>query len=253
MECNGERWVLDSVDLSGSGSRNVAFSLCVSGIVIEINTMFAAAFALIFLAGNALGSPIANQYVDSILNNALRNEIRAQSMDPAVLGDFNVEFKDKVIIIGNVKGRANFTHGHLAGLSNARRFSECQGPYYSFGARSINCTITFNNLQITYDGKLKYGKMPNVNIKGLANVSNTVIFFEVTQQNPGMRASLKQFLFHQIGSLNIKFSGLGPLNKYVKFLENGFRSFAQATIFNSMSQRYQHALNRAVGMVPFPN
>ncbi|GFT37245.1 DDE-1 domain-containing protein [Nephila pilipes] len=219
----------------------------------KINTMFAVSFALIFITGNALGSPVANNYVDSVLNTALRNEIKAQNLDPAVLNDFKVEFQDKVSFIGKVKGKADFTNGKLVGLSNAKRFLECQGPYYSFGARNINCTITFNDLKITYDGKLKYGKMPKVNIKGMANVTNIVIFFEATHQNPVMPATLKNFHIQQNGHLNIRFTGLGPLNKYVKFLEDGFKSLTQGNIFNSLSQRYQYALNRAVGMVPFPN
>ncbi|CAL1267754.1 unnamed protein product [Larinioides sclopetarius] len=215
--------------------------------------MISVVFAVLFLSGTALASPLANQYVDSVLNTALRNEIRALGLDPAGLPDFQVEFQDKVAIIGKVKGKADFTKGNLTGLSEARRFSECQGPYYSFGARNINCTIVFDNLKINYEGKLKYGKMPKVNIKGKANVTSTVVFFEVTSQNPGMPGSVKNFLFTQIGKLNSKFTGLGPLNKFVTFLENGFRSHAEAQIFNSLSQRYQQALGRAVGMIPVPN
>ncbi|GIZ00889.1 DDE-1 domain-containing protein [Caerostris extrusa] len=210
-------------------------------------------FPILFLAGNALSSPIANQYVDSLLNTALRNEIRALNLDPANLPDFRVDFYDKVAIIGKVKGKAEFSNGNLTGLSNARRFSECQGPYYSFGARSINCTITFDNLKIIYNAKLKYGKMPKVSIKGTADVVNTAIFIETSNQSPAMSTTLKNFLFTQIGTLNVKFTGLGPLNKFVKFLEDGFKSHVEAQIFNSMSQRYQQAINRAVGMIPFPN
>ncbi|XP_055930865.1 uncharacterized protein LOC129961079 [Argiope bruennichi] len=215
--------------------------------------MFWVPFAILFLTGTALASPLANQYVDSVLNTALRNEIRTLSLDPASLPDFQVEFQDKVAIIGKVKGKAEFTKGNLTGLSNARRFSECQGPYYSFGSRNINCTIAFDNLKINYDGKLKYGKMPKVNIKGKANATSTTVFFEVTSQTPGMPGTVKNFYFTQVGKLDIKFTGLGPLNKFVYVLENGFRSHIEAQVINSMSQRYRDALNKAVGMIPLPN
>uniref|UniRef100_A0A2L2Y4S3 Mite allergen Lep d 7 n=1 Tax=Parasteatoda tepidariorum TaxID=114398 RepID=A0A2L2Y4S3_PARTP len=213
--------------------------------------MFSAVFALLFTVGLTYGSPIANQYIDSVLNVALRNEIRSASLDPAVLNNFQTEFQDKVAIIGKVKGKAEYSKGTLSGLSQARRFSECQGPYYSFGAKSINCTITFNTLHINYEGKLKYGKVPKVNIKGKGDVTNTVIFIEVTSQ--GGYPTLKNFLFQQIGFMKVTFTGLGPLNKFTKFLEDGYKSHVEAQVFNSVSQRFQYAMSRAVASVPMPN
>ncbi|KFM64041.1 Mite allergen Lep d 7, partial [Stegodyphus mimosarum] len=188
---------------------------------------------VLLVAGSALASPLANQYIDGVLNSALRNEIRAQRLDPAALQDFHTEFEDKVAIIGKVKGRADYNKGKLTGLSDARRYSECNGPYYSFGAKSINCTISFDNLKMEYDGKLKYGKMPKVNIKAKANITNTVIFIEVSSAAQHIPPSLKNFLFQHVGYMQMKFSGLGPLNKFTKFLEEGFKAYAEAQIFNS--------------------
>jgi len=215
--------------------------------------MFFAVFAVLFIIGSSYGTPIANQYIESVLNSALRNEIRSLNLDPAVVADFSTEFVDKVKIIGKVKGKAEYTTGTITGLSGARRASECQGPYYSYGTKNINCTITFNVLSINYDGKLKYGKVPKVNIKGKADVTNTVIFIEVTSQGQNLPGTLKNFLFQQTGSMTIKFTGLGPLNRFTNFLEAGYRSHVEAQIFNSISQRFQYALNKAVGAIPLPN
>ncbi|XP_054709010.1 uncharacterized protein LOC129218712 [Uloborus diversus] len=206
-----------------------------------------------FLVGSSVGSPLANQYVESVLNTALRNELRALNLDPAVVPGFVTEFQDKVAIIGKVKGKAEYEKGTLTGLGQVRRFTECQGPYYSFGTKSVNCTVGFDNLQLNYEGKLKYGKMPKVSIKGKANVTTTLLYIEVSSVPNGSQGSVKNFMFTQIGKLDVKFTGLGPLNKYTKFLEDGYKAHAQAEIFNSMSQRFQYALNRAFSLVPMPN
>ncbi|KAG8200210.1 hypothetical protein JTE90_024989 [Oedothorax gibbosus] len=202
-------------------------------------TMFLYFVAALLTSGGVLGSPLANQYVESVLNTALRTEIRMLYLDPANTPDFHTEFTDKVAIIGKVKGKADFFNGNVTGLSSARRNSECQGPYYSYGAKSVNCSITFNDLKINYNGKLKYGKMPVVNIKGTANATNQDIFIEVTQSQPAFGNTLKNFMFRQMGRLDIKFTGLGPLNKFTKFLEDGFRSHAEAEIFNTMKKEFK--------------
>ena len=154
-------------------------------------------------------------------------------------------------IIGKEIGKADFFSGKLTGMSKTRRNSECQGPALSYGSKSYNCTISFEKLKIKYDGKMKYGKMPEVNIEGKANVTSTLVFVEVIQ-NPNMMPNLKNMMFQQIGQLKPKFTGLGPLNRFTKFLEDGFKSHAQAVIFNSMSQRLQYTLGRAISLVPLP-
>lgn len=177
--------------------------------------------------------------------------MRQLGLDPAGVLNFTTEFEDKVKIIGKVKGKAEFFKGNLTGLSRAMRYSECQGPYYSYGTKNYNCTVGFNDLHINYEGKLKYGKMPKVDIKGKSNVTATLVFVEVSQ-NPPMQATLKNFVFQQIGQLQVKFTGLGPLNRFTKFLEDGFKGHVQAEVFNSMSQRLQYALGQAVRQVPLP-
>lgn len=182
---------------------------------------------------------------------AFPNEVRLQRLDPADVQNFTVEFEDKVKFIGKVKGKSDFFNGKLSGMSKARRSSECQGPAYSYGSKTYNCTIGFHDLKLSYDGKMNYGKMPKVNIKGKSNITSTLVFLEVSQ-NPNMSPMLKNMLFQQIGQLNPKFTGLGPLNRFTKALEDGFKSHAQAVIFNSMSQKLQYTLGRAVSTLPLP-
>lgn len=201
--------------------------------------------------GSVSGSPMANQYFDSLLNVAFANEVRLQRLDPADVENFRVDFEDKVKIIGKVKGNAEFFNGKMTGMSKARRYGECQGPAYSYGSKTFNCTIGFDDLKLSYDGKMKYGKMPKVNIKGKATVTPTLVFIEVAQA-PNMSPTLKNTMFQQIGQLKPEFTGLGPLNRFTKFLNDGFKSHAQAVIFNSMSQKLQYTLGRAVSTLPLP-
>lgn len=183
---------------------------------------------------------------------AFPNEVRTQRLDPVGVSNFTTEFEDKVKIIGKVKGKAEFFNGELIGASKAKRFSECQGPYYSYGSKNYNCTIGFDDLKMNYDGKLKYGKMPKVNIKAKSEVTSTLFSVEVSQ--PGMMnyPMVKSFMPQKIGQLQAKFTGLGPLNKFTKFLEDGFKSHAQAVILNSMIEKVQYTLGVVVAKVPLP-
>lgn len=203
--------------------------------------------AVLPLFYGVLAGPQADQYIDTVLVSALPGHLRMLNLDPASLPDFSTAFEDKVALIGKVKGNANFTNGNLTGLSKGRRMNSCGGPSYKFGALTINCTIGFQDLQTSYNGKMKYGKMPTVPIKGKANVTTTTVFIEAS----GQPLKITNFHFLQTGNLQMKFTGVGkPLNKFLKVLEDGYRSHVAAQLMNSIAQRYRYALELAMTQVP---
>lgn len=182
---------------------------------------------------------------------AIPNGVRLLGLDPADLDNLTVEFEDKVKIIGEVKGKADFFNGKVTGMSKVRTYSECQGPSYSYGSKRYNCTIDFYDLKISYDGKINYGKMPKVNIKAKANVTSMLVFLEIAQY-PNMSPTINSVVLKKIGQVNPKFTGLGPLNRFIKSLEDGFKHRALEILFDDMTGDLQTALGRAVSSLPFP-
>ncbi|XP_054707667.1 uncharacterized protein LOC129217395 [Uloborus diversus] len=203
--------------------------------------------ALAFFVGVAVGSPIANQYVDSVLHTALPRELNYARLNPVLIPGFETRFEDKIPIIGKVKGEASYSRGNLTGLAQVRRYSECNGPYYKFGSKIINCTLGFDRLDLTYEGTLKYGKLPKVDIKGSSNLTGTVVFIEVAN------GRLNNFLITRIAGLDVTFTGLGPLNKYTKFLKPDYIANAQRAVNWYITQPFNNALNAAFSTVPMPN
>lgn len=182
--------------------------------------------------------------MDNFLGTAYASEVHSLQLEPATVPEFEIEFEEQVKIFGKVKGEAEFEEGTLEGLADAKRQSECQGRFSS-GPKIINCTISFDKLKVTYNGKLKYGKMPKLGIKGKAKVSDTHFFLEIAQDGP-MQPIVKNFTRTHMGVMKVKFSGLGPLNRFMNILEKGFMQHVQTQIFDSMNIKLQYAINRAL-------
>ena len=193
---------------------------------------------------------MANQYFENLLNVAFPNEVRLQNLDPADIQNFTADFQGKVTLIGNVTGKADFFNGKLTGLSKARRHGDCFGPF-NHESKSYHCIVSFDDLHITYDGKMNYDKMPKVDFKAKANITSTQVLVEV-EQNPNQMPNLKKMVFYNIGQLKIKFTGLGPLNRFADFLETEFNLHYQVKIFKSMNQILLFTFGRAVSRVSLP-
>lgn len=197
-----------------------------------------------------MASPSANQYVDTVIYSALQNEIRNLKLDPVGLPDFTFEYKDKTFFV-KVKGKAEYSQGTLNGLSRVQRYSECDGPRDISGSTTINCTLTFNNLQTSYKGKVKYGKLPKVSIDAKGDVRYTIINLgfakSFNERNPRVHVS-----FRNVGTVNTTFTGLGPLNNHMKVLEENYRTRVGTEVANVIANNFQYALNMAASSVPMP-
>ncbi|KAF8791271.1 uncharacterized protein LOC129960773 [Argiope bruennichi] len=198
------------------------------------------------------GSGTAESYLDTVLNTALQLEIRSLGFDPLPLPDFQAEFEDHVKIFGKVHGTVKYTEGLLHGLSHARRYGNCSGPYYGYGQQPfVNCSIKLDELGITFNGKLKYGKLPSTSIRAKANMSSTILSIGLSYY-PFDLIHLRSFSFLRIGQIQIKFTGLGSiLNKYLNVLETGFIEHAWPAIFNSVGKEFQFALANAFERIPY--
>ncbi|GFY67985.1 uncharacterized protein TNIN_136201 [Trichonephila inaurata madagascariensis] len=206
---------------------------------------------LIVLLGESLCSQPANQYVDNVLYTSLQSVIRNEKLDPTHLPDYTFEYTDKTFL-GKVHGKAEYKEGSLSGLSQVGRASECQGPTNTSSGTVINCTLSFNYLKPSYKGKVKYGVLPKVSIEAKADVSSTLVVVGIVKAPNASQAKVQTFSLRQIGQLTTHFTGLGPLNKHMKVLEENYRSRVAAEVTNVILNRFQYALNLAVAQVPMP-
>jgi len=199
--------------------------------------------------GESLASPSSNQYVDTVIHTTLQDVIRSEKLDPTHLPDYTFEYKDKTFYL-TVHGKADYTGGSLNGLSKVKRYSECQGPKNVTAGTVINCTLAFDTLQTSYDGKVKYGVLPKVTIHAKGDVLYTIVDIEITKPaNQTPRVTLK---FRTVGTMSTNFSGLGPLNKHMKVLEDNYRGRVGSEVVNVISNRFRYAFEMAVANVPMP-
>jgi len=207
-------------------------------------------FCVLVIIGGSLALPSANQYMDNVIHTTLQNVIRNEKLDPTHLPDYTFEYKDKTFF-GNVNGKADYSEGSLRGLSQVVRIADCQGPSNFSGSTVINCTISFNSLSTSYKGKVKYGVLPKVTIEAKGNTSSTVAVTVGKGFNEG-QARVRSLQLRQIRRLDTLFTGLGPLNKHMKVLEENHKTRVTSEVSNVILTRFQYALNLAVGQVPMP-
>ncbi|GBM00399.1 hypothetical protein AVEN_179213-1 [Araneus ventricosus] len=193
----------------------------------------------------------AESYLDTVLSTALQLDIRSLGYDPLPLPGFQAEFEDHVKIFGKVHGNVKYTEGFLHGLSQVRRYGDCSGPYYGYGQPPfVNCSIELDKLSVTFNGKLKYGKLPSTLIHAKANMSSTILNIGLSYY-PFDLIHLRSFSFLRIGQIQVKFTGLGSiLNKYLNVLETGFIEGAWPAIYNSIGKDFQLALGNAFERIP---
>ncbi|XP_015921672.1 uncharacterized protein [Parasteatoda tepidariorum] len=208
-------------------------------------------FCLVLVCGGALAAPSGNQYMDNVLHTTLQNVIKSEKLDPTHLPDYTFEYTDKIFFT-KVHGKAEYSEGSLSGLSQVIRISECQGPTNISSVTVINCTLSFNMLQTSYKGRVKYGVLPKVTIDANGNTSNAIVDVSVSKALHDSKATLRSYKVRQVRRLDTHFTGLGPLNKQMKVLEENYKGRVTQEVINVVQNRFQYALNLAVGQVPMP-
>lgn len=208
-------------------------------------------FFTFFFIGHALAGQSANLYMDTVINTALQNVIRSEKLEPTHLSNFTFDYKDKKWGV-TVHGKAEYSEGSLNGLSKIKRYSECDGPKNISSSTTINCTLVFQSLETSHKGKVKYGVLPKVTIHAKGNLQLVNIKVGIVKSFSERNPQVKSFSFSTTGSMNTDFTGLGPLNKQTKVLQDNYKSAVGTEILNVIKNRFQYALNLAVASVPMP-
>lgn len=192
---------------------------------------------LLFFIGHALASQSANLYMDSV-NVALQNVLQKEKLDPTHLSDFSFDYKDKIWGV-TVHGKAEYSKGSLSGLSKVKRYSDCDGPKNISSSTTINCTLVFERLETSHKGKVKYGVLPKVSIDAKGNLQSVYIKVGIAKSFSQRNAQVKSFSFSTTGSMNTDFTGLGPLNKQTKVLQENYKSVVGAEVLDVIHKRFQ--------------
>nr|XP_042896622.1 uncharacterized protein LOC107453843 isoform X2 [Parasteatoda tepidariorum] len=209
----------------------------------ETSKMIGKLFFLIFMCGIGLSSQDANSYMDAVIKDNLHTAVFKAGLDPASISDFETKFGVQDIY-GNV-GEAIFSRGNLTRLDRARRRGDCTGPTKSGQTMLINCTIGLTQLITEYKVIIRNGShiyLP----RNMGHVSETVVSLEIAGLHPLYRGSLKKLKVDKVGQITPTFSGLpAPLNKYLKVLQDAYRTHVSAQIHNILQNNYALALDAA--------
>lgn len=193
----------------------------------------------------------SNSYVDGILTSKLPDEIRNGALSPFNLPIFETEFRDKMGLI-NVKVRNNYKKGSMEGLGNVQRARDCGASYNAFGNTAINCTLEFRNLAMIYEVDIKYGRLPTVDAKIRSAVNRTSVFVEISTTPSSNSPTVSKFQVLEVGNFSNRFSGLGPLNRFLRKLQSGYNESANIVLQSALINEFRSALNRATLRTPMP-
>lgn len=201
--------------------------------------------------GAAVASRSANQYIDNILQTSLPQELRGLGLAPAPLSNFNVRFGPQSVYQTN-QGEAQFSRGNVTGLNYIRRKGECLGPKDYRGELTINCTLSLYPVTTQYQVIVRNGS--NVyNVRNQGSVGESLIYVVISGQPQNYIGSVKNYRLDRLGQITATFNPLpAALNKYVKVLQDSYRSQVSTELFNILQQRYVYAIGRAIANKPMP-
>lgn len=192
----------------------------------------------------------SNFFMDRILLTDMIAQVRFLDLDPFNLPTFETVFQDKILGIP-VHGRATFVNGNLKGLSRANRFGDCTEPGWLNGNITVTCNLLIDDLDIAYDAKVKYGIVPEMAVKVESKVGTCYAHMEATAA-PGKTAVLKSFQITGLGELDTKWSGLGPLNPYLRTINDGYKANIAGAVYSTFYSSYKVALDRSLSRQAIP-
>ncbi|XP_067118692.1 uncharacterized protein [Centruroides vittatus] len=207
-------------------------------------------FVILTLGGASLALTTlrANNYMDRVLaDNNFGQKEAGSRIDPAFLEDFANSTSTKLFVL-KANAKFNYTNGIMRGLFDVKRYGDC---VIFQNNNSFGCYLSFPSINISYDGKLKYGVLPTKSIKAYAYIYSTLGYINVlSPTDSGGSAKLNSA---RVGNVRTEFTGLGQLNSRVKELaENAFVAKITEQLSRFFENRLSAALSRACARIPAP-
>ncbi|XP_071042846.1 uncharacterized protein [Parasteatoda tepidariorum] len=205
---------------------------------------------LCFMCGVALAGRSANQYIDNVLRTQLPQALRSVGLDPAPLPGFNTYFGPQGIYQN--QGEAVFSNGNATNLGRLERKGDCSGPKLFRGEISINCTLRLTQITTAYKVIIRNGSYIYTP-RNMGHVAETLMTLEVTGRPQNYLGSVQKFRVDRLGQITPTFSSLpAPLNKYLKVIQDAYRTNVSSYLFNVLQNNYVYALGRALSGTPMP-
>ncbi|XP_023233680.1 uncharacterized protein LOC111633357 [Centruroides sculpturatus] len=199
-------------------------------------------------ASLALTSLQANNYMDQVLADSnFRYQEAGSYIDPAPLANFANSTSTKLYAL-KADAKFNYTNGIMKGLFRVKRYGDC---VIFQNNNSFSCYLSFPNINVSYDGKLKYGVLPTKSIKAYAYIYSTLGYINVLPPtNSGGSAKVNAA---RVGNVQTEFTGLGQLNSQVKKLaENAFVAKITEQLRQFFEIQLSAALSRACARISAP-
>lgn len=209
-------------------------------------------FAVLFVEGVLSASyNESNSYVDTVLKNNLPQEIDHLGQNKLNLPKFETKFTDKVgLITVNVKNK--FNDGKLDELPRLERTTNCSAPFKLYENIIINCTLHALNIKVKYEVDIKYGRLPTVDAKIKSKVDNVTVAVEIIAHPLSNLPTLKSFQIVNMGTMQNTYTGLGPLNRYLSSLEEGYNENVKRILQGILESDIRMTLERAIVRSPMP-
>lgn len=195
----------------------------------------------------------SNQYVDNSLTRKLPALLKTNKLDPADLPKFVKEFTEKVGLV-QVIVKSDYANGNLTGISKVKRDANCTAPRFVGNKVNVtlNCTLSFDFLSITYQGNLKVGVIPAAAMRVRANVTKTTVFIEVSKPVIANQIRINRFEIKTMGTVHPTFTVPIPNAMVQRALTTSFVSQASMQVRTILSVKFRAALTTALSQEVMP-
>jgi hypothetical protein len=157
------------------------------------------------------GTVNLNKIVDGLLDS-LREDIVKQGKDRISIPDIDETFKKKVGFI-KVKGEFKGEDGWVESLSTVHRTADAVASSYGKWIR-VSCGFGLGHLEVGYSRyKAKFMELgPQGKINAIIGKNSLLLNATVSWGNRKCNMTLNQLVLNQFGGLNLRVTGLGPMN-----------------------------------------
>jgi hypothetical protein len=157
------------------------------------------------------GTVNLNKIVDGLLDG-LRTDIIEQGKDKISIPQIDEKFQKKVGFI-KVKGEFIGEFGWVKNLSTVHRTADVIASSHGSWI-SVACGFGLEHLEVGYDRyEAKFMRMgPHGKISGLIGKNSILLNATVTLADHKCGLTLNELVLNQFGGLNLKVTGLGPMN-----------------------------------------
>lgn len=157
------------------------------------------------------GTVNLNKIVDQLLDS-LRKDIVQRGKDKIAIPDIHETFRKKVGIV-KVRGEFDAAQGWVKNLSTVHRTADVVASSYGKWI-SLSCGFGLEHLELGYDEYnatfMKLGIQGKLD--GTIGKNSLLMNATVTWVNHKCTITLNELSLNQLGGLNLRVTGLGPLN-----------------------------------------